>query len=279
MDGYRDIGTKLAGRGRRRSRGGEPVIDGSAACRGSVLVGRGVRIGRGCIIEGDVEIGDDTRIDDYCIIRGRVQIGARNWLYPFCVIGTGPEDFRYPEDPLAEPGLDPPRGRIAIGSDNTMREFTTIHMPTVKADTSVGSGCHMLAYTHVSHDGAVGDRVTMASGTTIGGHCRVDDWANLGFNVSVHPGRRIGAHSMVAMMMPVVKDVPPYALVNRQRFEKINRVGMQRAGMTSADIGDVEAAYRAMGGGAGGEEAGGRFAGEIRRFVEASRWGCYRPEI
>ena len=259
------------------------VADG-AVVRGSVRLGRGTRIGRGCIIEGDVEIGDGTRIDDYCIVRGRVRIGEDNWLYPFCTIGTGPQHFQHLEDASADPATDPARGEVRIGSDNIMREYASIHMPAVGERTSIGSHCHMLAYAHVSHDSAIGDGVTMANGTTIGGHSQVGNGANLGFNVSVHPYCRIGPHSMVAMMMPVVKDVPPYALVNRQRFARVNEVGMRRAGMGADEIGAVREAYGLLGGqgaapaaATASSPAASRFAAEIRAFVDGSRRGCYLP--
>ena len=251
------------------------VADG-AVVRGDVRLGRGARIGRGCIIEGDVRIGDGTRIDDYCILRGRVRIGSDNWLYPFCIIGTGPEHTARLEDRRADPAADPAYGEVSIGSGNIMREHTTVNLPAVDERTSIGSRCHFLTYTHVSHDCAVGDDVTLASGTTLGGHSQVGRRANLGFNVSVHPYRRIGAHAMVAMMMPVVKDVPPYALVNRQAFAGVNEVGMKRAGMDAGDIGAVREAYGQLG--RPGAAGGGRFAAEIREFVAGSKQGCYLPQ-
>ena len=252
------------------------VADG-AVVRGDVRLGRGARIGRGCVIEGDVRIGGGTRIDDYCIVRGRVRIGADNWVYPFCVIGTGPQHTARLEDRLADPASDQAHGEVVIGTGNIIREYTTVHLPALDERTSIGSRCHLLAYSHVAHDCAVGDDVTMANGVTLGGHSQVGRRANLGFNVSVHPYRRIGAHAMVAMMMPVVKDVPPYALVNRQAFAGVNEVGMKRAGMGAGEIGAVREAYGRLGrqGGGGG---GSRLDAEIREFVANSKRGCYLPE-
>ena len=150
-------------------------------------------------------------------MRGRVTIGAGNWIYPFCTIGTGPQHRGYPDawPPGAGDGPDRapgrPAGAVEIGASNTIREYTTIHAPTSGPRMSVGSGCYVLASCNINHDCAVGDGATLASGTALGGHCEVGRGANLGFNVSVHPRRRVGPHSMVAMAMPVVRDVPPYA--------------------------------------------------------------------
>ena len=82
-------------------------------------------------------------------------------------------------------------------------------MPAVDERTSIGSRCHLLAYSHVAHDCAVGDGVTMANGATLGGHCAVGERANLGFNVSVHPFCRIGRYAMVGMMSPSGKGRAP----------------------------------------------------------------------
>ena len=275
---------KKGGRGRG---GGEPEIAGGRLLRGKVWAKSGVRIGHGCVIEGDVEIGEGTRIDHHAVVRGRVRLGADNWIYPFCTIGTGPQHSRHLEDIRGYPAEDMPRGEIRIGSGNVMREYTTVHMPAVDERTTIGSRCHLLAYSHVAHDCTVGDGVTMANGATLGGHCAVGERANLGFNVSVHPFCRIGRYAMVGMMNPVVKDVLPYALINRQRFAKINRVGMQRGGMSEEDVRGVEEAYREFGqdigngggGGAAREGAKGAWLREIAEFAAGSKRGFYPPEM
>ena len=142
-----------------------------------------------------------------------------------------------------------------------------------------------MLYSHIAHDCNVGDRVTLTNGATLGGHCDIGEHANLGLNVSVHPFCRIGRYSMVGMMNPVVKDVLPFALINRQRFARINRVGMQRGGMGEDDILAVEAAYREFEGSAGrgdgtvsDQGTGGVWAREIAEFTAGSKMGFYPPE-
>ena len=277
MDKWYGLAAEEAGP-RRDDGGGEPQVAKGALLRGKVRAGSGVRIGHGCVIEGDVEIGRGTRIGHHTVVCGRVRLGEDNWIYPFCTIGTGPQHSQYLEDIRADPAANPSRGEVRMGSGNVMREYSSIHLPAVRGRTSIGSHCHMLAYSHVSHDGDIGDRVTMANGATIGGHCVVGERANLGFNVSVHPFCRIGRYAMVGMMNPVVKDVLPYALVNRHRFAKINRVGMQRGGMGEEGIRAVESAYRAFARGAG--DGGGKSgaAREIAEFAAGAKRGFYPPE-
>ena len=255
-----------------------------AVVRGAVSLGRGVHIGRGCILEGDIRVGDGTRIDDYCVVRGRVTIGERNWIYPFCSIGTGPHHLGHPEDPHADPASVPAAaGEVAVGSDNVVREYTSINGPTA-GKTSVGSRCYIFSNSHIHHDCAVGDDVTLATSATLGGHSEVHSHANLGFLVAVHQFCRVGRYAMVGMQNPVVKDVLPFSLINRQRFAKINREGMARGGFAPAEIDGVEGAYRRLAprlrgrvsGGAGGESGA---AAEILRFAAASRRAFYSPEV
>ena len=264
----------MAGKPRGDTCGDGHLGDG-AIVRGAVRLGRGVRVGHGCVIDGDVRIGDRTRIDDHCVVRGRVRMGADNWVYPFCAIGTGPQHRDCLEDPRADPA-DGARGEVVVGTGNVIREGVTVHLPSTTKRTSIASHCYLLAYSHVAHDCVVGDNVTMANGATLGGHSRVDSHANLGFGVQVHPHSRIGTCAMVAMQMPVVRDVPPYALVNRQAFARVNELGMRRAGMGADEIDAVRAAYDGLGR-PGAGTGGGRFADEIREFIASSKRGCYLP--
>ena len=270
-----------------------PQIGDGSVVRGDISLGDGARIGRHCIVEGRVRIGERTRIDDHCIVRGRVTMGADNWIYPFCTVGTGPQHSAHPEDPWADPAADAAsgqgRGEIVMGSGNIMRGYASINLPAMSGCTTVGSGCHLLAYSHVAHDCNVHDRAILSAGAILGGHTEVGAGAHLGLGTMVHPRTRIGRLAMVGLRGAVVRDVPPFALINAGRFTKINTIGMERAGMSAAQITEVERAYEAVAagggggeepaGGGGGEEpaGGGGVLGEIRRFIASSKRGCYPP--
>ena len=237
--------------------GGDPRIGDGSVVRGDVSLGDDVRIGRGCVIEGRIAIGDHTRIDDYCVVRGRVTMGASNWVYPFCTIGTGPQHSGHPEDPAADPADDPGRGEIVVGSNNTMRGYASINLPSAAERTEVGSGCHLLAYSHVAHDCMVRDSAILSAGAILGGHSEVGAGAHLGLGTMVHPRTRIGRLAMVGLRGAVTRDVPPFALINNGRFTRINTVGMERAGMSEAMIAEARRAYEAMAGGKGDMPYGG----------------------
>ena len=268
-----------------------PPVGAGSVLRGDVELGEGARIGRHCIVEGRVRIGARTRVDDHCVVRGRVTIGEGNWIYPFCTIGTGPQHSEHPEDPSADPASSSGRGpgEIVMGSGNTVRGYASVNLPAVSGRTSVGSGCHLLAYSHVAHDCDVRDGAILSAGAILGGHTEVGAGAHLGLGTMVHPRTRIGRLSMVGLRGAVVRDVPPFALVNDGRFTRVNTVGMERAGMPAAEIDGVRRAYAevsaARGGGGRGTApgrlpaGGGALAQEIREFLAGSVRGCYMPRF
>lgn len=220
---------------------GASIVGDGSSVRGDVDFGEGVRIGRGCVIEGRIRIGDRTRIDDCCVVRGLVTMEAGNWIYPFCTIGTGPQHTGHPEDPAADPAEDPGRGEIVMGSDNTVRGYASVNLPTVTARTVVGSGCHLLAYSHVAHDCTVRDGAIISAGAILGGHTDVGAGAHLGLGAMVHPRTRIGRLAMVGLRGAVTREVPPFALINDGTFTRDQHGGNGEGG----DVGDGDRRGRA----------------------------------
>lgn len=201
----------------------------------------GVEIGNGVIIEGNFSIGNNTRLDHYSIIRGNVHISENNWIYPFCTIGTGPQHRLFLES--SDDKFNEQKGQIVVGSNNVIREYTTIHNPTTEKKTVVGSNCYVMAYSHIAHDCIVKDNVTMANQATLGGHVHVNDFANIGLNVAIHQFCSIGEYCMIGMGNTIVKDVLPFSTIINQKFRKINKLGLQRNNISDNDISGIEELY------------------------------------
>lgn len=194
------------------------------------------------VIGDGVELGERVRIGPHVVLLGPAEIGDDCWIGPSCVIGTPPEiagveHNSWSGEPLASPG-------VRIGAGTVIRELSTIHQGSHRT-TTVGAGCWVLNRTYIAHDCLVGDEVTLSAGTTLGGHVRIGDRANLGMNVVVHQRRVIGPGTMVGMGAAVTRDVPPHAIAygNPVRLHGANVVGMRRAAIPDEHVDELDRAY------------------------------------
>ncbi len=93
--------------------------------------------------------------------------------------------------------------KSVIGSRAVINVGTYIENATVEADALVGPNCTVVGVTHE---------------LTVRGALVADSWSRvhigkgafIGAGVIVLPGRRIGAHAVVAAGCKVTKNVPPY---------------------------------------------------------------------
>jgi UDP-N-acetylglucosamine acyltransferase len=210
------------------------------------------------VIGPGVDIGTGNTIGPYAVVLGPTRLGSGNWIGPHVCIGT-PAQIRGGAHGAGWATADDGNG-VVIGNGNVIREFATIHQPT-EAATVIGDDCYLMAYAHVPHDARLGDRVTMANSTQVGGHTVIGRDATLGLGVTVHQRRWIGAGSIVGMGSVVTRDVPPFAVATGSpaRMTGVNAIGMQRQDYDDAVI-------RAVSSHLGGE-------------VDAAAWALLPPDI
>jgi UDP-N-acetylglucosamine acyltransferase len=190
----------------------------------NVKLGTNVYVGHGTVIEGDVEIGDNNYIGHHCVIGVRAQNSVH----------------RYELDDEKDCGT-----RVVIGSNNVIREFTTVHRP-MELETRIGSHCYLMAYNHVSHDTVLDDRVILSNNCQIGGFTHIHSYANVGLSSIIHQFSTVGAYAMVGMGTVIARDVPPFALVmgNPIRWSgKVNAIGMGRNGVAADEVEKVKALF------------------------------------
>jgi UDP-N-acetylglucosamine acyltransferase len=197
-----------------------------------------VEIGPYCVIGPEVRIGRGTRLLSHVCIYGQTTIGEHNVIHPFAVLGGDPQDVSYRGTPT----------RVEIGDHNVIRENVTVNRATEKEDglTRVGSHCFFMAGAHVAHDCKVGDRVTIANGTMLGGHVHVESFAGISGGVAVHHYVTVGTYSFVGGQSRIYHDVPRFMLVdgNPSKVRCINIVGLKRNGITSEGIDSLHEAHR-----------------------------------
>lgn len=208
------------------------IIDPAARLAGDVTVGPFSVIGAG------VEIGAGSVIDSHVVIQGPTRIGERNRIYPFASIGMDTPDLKYKGEPT----------RLEIGDDNVIREGVTIHRGTVQDQgvTVIGNHNLVMAYAHIGHDSVVGNHCILVNNAALAGHVILGDWAILSGFTLVHQYCRIGAHAFTGMGTAVGKDVPAYVMVsgNPAAPHNINVEGLKRRGFSSDEISLLRRAYK-----------------------------------
>lgn len=190
------------------------------------LIGEGVRIGPFCYVADNVRIGAGTILRSSVKVLDFVEIGRECNIHENVVIGGDPQDTSFHDEETW----------VLIGDRNTLRENVTIHRSTGKGtSTRVGNDCFLMEGVHIGHNAVVGDRVTMANKVGLSGFSQVGDGTVLGGISGLHQFVKIGRYCMIGGLSKIVKDIPPFLLVDGHpgKIYNINRVGLKRAGFTT----------------------------------------------
>ncbi len=203
-------------------------------------LGERVEIGPHAVIGENVSIGDDTIVGPNALIEGWTAIGRNCRIGAGACLGGRAQDWRYKGEKTC----------LKVGDNNDIREYVTMHRGTAegRGETVVGNNNMFMAYTHVAHDCIVGNGVTMVNCAQLAGHCVVEDFAVLSGLAGVHQFCRIGKMAMVGGLAKIVKDVPPFMLVdgNPAEIRGINVVGLRRHDVKPAVREQIRQAYRIL---------------------------------
>ncbi|MDM7460639.1 MAG: acyl-ACP--UDP-N-acetylglucosamine O-acyltransferase [bacterium] len=183
-----------------------------------------VVIGPYTIVGAHVRIDAGTTLGAHVIIEEHTHIGRNNLIYHGAVLGAPPQDRKFKHEPSC----------LKIGDGNWIREYVTIHRASGEGQaTLIGDQNFLMAYVHIGHNCRVGSHVVMANSVGVSGHCEIGDGANIGGMVGIHQFTRIGKLAMVGGMSRIVRDVPPFMIVEGSPAEVrgVNTVGLRRAGV------------------------------------------------
>lgn len=143
-----------------------PDIGNNTYISDDVIIGKNVKIGYNCVIDGSIEIGDDTVIYNNVNMINKVRIG-RN-----CVIHSGVnighDDFSYTEDENHNKKMIKHYGGVEIGDDVFIGAGSAVNRGTID-DTRIGNGCKIDAFCHISHNVILGEKSALISGTRLYG--------------------------------------------------------------------------------------------------------------
>jgi UDP-N-acetylglucosamine acyltransferase len=214
------------------------MVHPTAVVHPKAQIGEGCDIGPYCIVGEHVVMGPGCRLHSHVVVDGHTRLGRQNEIYPFTTVGLKTQDLKW------KGGLT----RTEIGDCNTIREGVTIHSATGDGEaTVIGSHNSILGGSHIGHNVLMGDHI-IVSMAGVAGHVVVEDHAVVGGMCAVHQFCRVGRLSMIAGCAKVVQDVPPYMLVDGNPAETVtvNRIGMERHGITEEAQGALRAVYKIM---------------------------------
>ncbi len=208
-------------------------------------------------VHPDAKIGNETVIEAFAFVAGNVIIGDNSWIgpnatildgarigshckvFPSAVISGIPQDLKFKgEDSTAE-----------IGDNTTIRECATVNRGTAAVGKTVlGTGCLLMAYSHIGHDCELKDNIIIGNATALAGEVKVDDWAILSGGTMVHQFTHIGAHVIIGGGSKVRIDVPPFIKADRDplSFMGLNLVGLTRRGFEKERIDEIHNIYRTI---------------------------------
>ncbi|MBX3097438.1 MAG: acyl-ACP--UDP-N-acetylglucosamine O-acyltransferase [Fimbriimonadaceae bacterium] len=188
-------------------------------------LGTNVAVGPFCVVEDDVVIGDDCVIESHAAVLGGTRMGKNNRIAAGTIIGGAPQDRKYAGEPTF----------LEIGDDNVIREYVTLHRATGEGNsTTIGNRNYLMAFVHVGHNCALMDDITIANNVGCSGHVTIENNVTVGGMTGLHQWVRVGRAAMVGGMSRIVRDVPPFMVVegSDQRVVDINAVGLRRMGVT-----------------------------------------------
>jgi UDP-N-acetylglucosamine acyltransferase len=214
-------------------------IHSSAVIHPRAQIGANCEIGPYCVIGENVVLGDGCCLHSHVVIDGHTQMGQGNEIFPFASIGLKTQDLKWKGGAT----------RTRIGDHNTFREYVTINSATSDGEaTVVGSHNHILAYSHIAHNVALGNHIIMSNVATLGGHVTVEDYAVIGGLVAAHQFCRIGKMSFIGGCSKVVQDVAPYVLAdgNPLASRTLNKIGLERNGVSEEAQAALRQAYKIL---------------------------------
>ncbi len=189
-------------------------------------------------------VGPEADIRAGCVIEagasvlGRTEIGARTRVFPLAVVGAAP-DGRV--------------GSCIVGEANSLREHVTVYAGEREA-TRIGADNLIMIGSAVGAGATVGDHAIFANCTHIGPGAAVEDYVRTSAFPLIAAGVRVGAYTFVNGYANVVRDVPPFAIVEGDpvRVRGVNAENLRRCGFGDRDIRALKDAFREMYNGAGG---------------------------
>lgn len=183
----------------------------SAGCiiEHNVVIGDGVKLGKGCwieagsIIRDNVEIGDKCRIGTNTTISHAI-IGSGTRLYPGVRIGQ--DGFGFAIDPAGHVKV-PQLGRVIIGDHVEIGANSCIDRGA-GPDTVIGDGTWIDNLVQIGHNAKIGRGCVIIAQAGIAGSTTLEDFVVVAAQAGVAGHLKIGQGTQIAAKTGVMQDLP-----------------------------------------------------------------------
>tara|TARA_B100000212_G_scaffold342198_1_gene328169 strand:- start:1369 stop:2121 length:753 start_codon:yes stop_codon:yes gene_type:complete len=195
-----------------------------------VQLGKNIKIGPFCYLDGDIKIDDNTELKSHVVVSGNTSIGKNNIFYPFSNIGCDPQDLKYEGE----------ESHLKIGDNNIFRENVTISKGTKDGGmkTLIQDNNLFMTGVHIAHDCIIGNENIFVNQVTLGGHVNIMNNVVVGGLSAIIQFVTIGSYSMIGGMSGIDKNVLPFSLAigNRAKLRGLNLVGIRRKNFNKSNI-------------------------------------------
>ena len=209
----------------------------TATVHPTAILEKGVVVGPYAVIGPEVKIGEKTKIGPYCTIHRWTTIGKENVIHQGASIAAAPQDIKYKGE----------KGEVIIGDKNVIREFVTIHLPSGEGGkTTIGNENFIMVHAHIPHNCTIGNQTVIGGYVGLAGYTEIQDQVIIGGLAGIHQFVRIGRMTMVGAQSKVLKDVPPFMIVdgNPAQVRSVNSIGMSRRGVSNEAAAEIKKAFK-----------------------------------
>lgn len=175
----------------------------------AVKLGKNVRIGHNCTLDGDITIGDNTIVWNGVSIINRVTIGKNCEIQSGAVIGH--DGYGYVEDENHVKKMIRHFGGVIIEDDVLIGSNVCVVRGTID-NTVIGRGAKIDNLTHVAHNCQIGSHVSLAFPCRLGGSSRIMENAYIAAG-TLRDHCVVEKDAFVGMGAIVVKDVAEKQIV------------------------------------------------------------------
>lgn len=182
-------------------------------------IGKNVKIGIGCVIEGDVVIGDNTEIHHHVVIRNKTHIGSRCVIHSGVIIGE--YGFGYTVDKYGKKTMIKHYGGVSIEDDVHIGDNSIIIRGAID-DTIISRGVKINTLAHIAHNDFIGEDTIITSPIHVCGSVNIGKNCHIAGS-TIRNQRSVGDCSTVGLGAVVVKDIPDHTVVVGNPAKKMEK--------------------------------------------------------